>query len=126
MPQKLASVIMSQVSTSSSLGQPEARVYNDWKSYVNEYNLMERNPMKINYWRCVIEGCGDEFKYTGGWTSMGKHLLNCHRDILMDCIERKSKMKKRPIVEEGQTQLDKFYSYVSPKARLYSDWLQLI
>ena len=117
---------MSQVSTSSSLGQPEARVYNDWKSYVNEYNLMERNPMKINYWRCVIEGCGDEFKYAGGWTSMGKHLLNCHRDILMDCIERKSKMKKRPIVEEGQTQLDKFYSYVSPKARLYSDWLQLI
>jgi hypothetical protein len=84
---------------------------------------MEQNLMKINYWRCVIKGCGVEFKYTGGWTSMGKHLLNYDRDILMDCIERKSKIKKRPFVQEGRTQLDKFYAYVSPKSRLYSDRL---
>jgi len=57
---------------------------------------------------------------------MGKHLLNSHKDILMECIEEKRKLKKRPIVEEGQTQIDKFYSYVFPQAKLYSDWLLLI
>ena len=116
----------SQLSGLTGSEHSSTKVYNDWKSYVHDYSLMEKVTTKDNYWRCVIDGCGDEFKYSGGWTSMGKHLLNSHKDIMIECIEEKRKLKKRPIVEEGQTQIDKFYSYVSPQAKLYSDWLLLI
>lgn len=120
---------MSQISGITSLDSSSISQnikLNDYKSYVNKYNMMQPVPYKENVWRCTVEGCNAEYTYSGGWTNMGKHILNCHKEILLNLIGTNTSLKKRALREDGQTSLENYYAYVSPTARLYSDWLQLI
>ena len=118
---------MSVASTISSDGGTDHAALNEYKMYCIDlkfFAVVEDNP---DFFRCQVQGCGKEYKHiaNAGYTTMGKHVVDCHRIFLLELLSQK-KRDRAVAVAPGQTTISSFYAYCSDEARNIADWIQLI
>ena len=121
---------MNSLTTTSSVtdSTKEDRL-NDFKTYCTKFNFFASDPSDPTIKRCQVQGCASFFKWKAGsgYSTMGRHLVVCHRHLLLEAVSGMKRNRGALItVEPGQATIPTFYAYASDDAKNIAGWIELI